>query len=104
MDVLLRIKQRVLRNAFRFTEKALDEMASDGLDRQDVAEAILSAPRIDKMLRSRSPWRSVGEKLYVIKGFNAEGTFIYTKGRIEKESGGENVYVLISAKVATLAE
>jgi len=39
--------------------------------------------------------------LYVIKSNDFRGTFIYTKGRIDREAGREFFYVLISAKIAT---
>jgi len=82
MDVLRRIKRLVLEDHIRFSDKALFEMHIDDLDEQDVAESILSARTIAKTFRSTSPNRShAGEKLYVIKSSNYQGTPIYTKGR-----------------------
>ncbi len=102
MDVLLRIKRLVARGAFRLTDKARDEMDAEGLSAQDAAEAILSAARITKVLRSRSPQRHhKGEKLYVIEGYNHRGTLLYTKGKIARESGREIYYLLISSKTST---
>ncbi len=83
MDVLLRIKRLVLRGWIRFTEKARDEMETDGLSAADVIESIANAQAIAKTLRSRSrAKRYVGEKLYVIKSFSYDGTLVYTKGAI----------------------
>ena len=100
MDVLVRIKQLVVRGAVRFTDKAREEMADDGLSRPEVIESILSARRIDKTIRSTSPWRKrAAEKLYVIKSFSYTGTKVYTKGKIDHEGDFEYFYVLISAKI-----
>ena len=102
MDVLMKIKRLVLRGYVRFTQKALDEMDSDGLQPGDVSEAILNAQTVHKVVRSRSTGRRFsGEKLYVIKSFDFRGTLIYTKGTIAEEDGQEFFYVLISAKIAT---
>ncbi len=99
MDVLLRIQRLVASGAVRFTEKARDEMDAEGLAVHDVVEAILNAPRINKVLRSRSRARkNAGEKLYVIEGLNNRGTLLYTKGKITREAGREFYYLLISSK------
>jgi hypothetical protein len=80
-------------------------MELDELDHEDVVESILNAQAISKVLRSRSPLRRhVAEKLYVIKSFSFDGTLIYTKGKIGRESGRQVFYVLVSAKVATFDE
>lgn len=105
MDVLVRIKRLVFRGLVRYTGKAIDEMAADGLVPGDVEESILNAQVIDKTLRS--PQRSRGPsggKLYVIKSFSFTGTLIYTKGKIDREEGREYFYILISAKVATVGD
>ncbi|MEK6642553.1 MAG: hypothetical protein AABZ08_01480 [Planctomycetota bacterium] len=100
MDVLLRIKRLVLEGRMRITEKSRDEMELDDIEPAEVAEAILSARRIDKTLRSRNPRRShASEKLYVIKGFSYKGTSIYTKGRFGRDHGEQVYYILISAKI-----
>jgi hypothetical protein len=102
VDVLLRIKRLVARGRVRFTRKALIEMAADGLERGDVAEAILNARRVRKVIRSTSTARRIGrEKLYVIESFSFTGTLIYTKGTIAARPEGEVFYVLISAKLST---
>ncbi len=99
MDTLALIKRLVLRGRIRFTEKARHEMAVDALTTDDVVEAIVSADRIDKVIRSSSPKRRArNEKLYIIKGRTFDGTAIYTKGTISRESGEEVFYILISAK------
>ena len=51
MDVLLRIKRLVLRGWIRFTEKARDEMETEGLSAADVIESIANAQAIAKTLR-----------------------------------------------------
>jgi len=53
MDALIRIKRLAVRGAVRFTEKAREELETDGLEPEDVVAAIVSAPRINKTLRSR---------------------------------------------------
>ena len=105
MDILFRIKRLVLRGWIRFTEKARDEMEADGLSPGDVIESIVNAQAITKTLRSRSRTRRYpGERLYVFKGFNYDGTLIYTKGAIIREGEREVFYVFVSAKIATLGE
>ena len=105
MDILVRIKRLVFRGQVRYTGKAIDEMAADGLMPSDVEESILNAQGIDKTLRSRRwPQRSSQERLYVIKSFSYNGTLIYTKGKIDREEDQEFFYVLISAKIATVGD
>ncbi|MBI5763168.1 MAG: hypothetical protein HZA51_06555 [Planctomycetes bacterium] len=100
MDVLNRIKRLAMDGAIRYTEKALGEMALDGLRPRDVAESILNAHAISKTIRSTSPNRRTHkELLYVIKSQNFSGASIYTKGKIDTEAGREYFYVLISAKI-----
>jgi hypothetical protein len=105
MDVLVRIKRLVFQGRVRYTDKAIDEMAADGLEPSDVEESILNAQMIEKTLRSRSRlrWRSA-ERLYVIKSFSYTGTLIYTKGKIDRRESEEFFYVFVSAKIATVAE
>ncbi len=80
-------------------------MEADDLTRGDVAESIVNASIIDKVLRSRSPGRGrTPERLYIIKGFTYGGTLIYTKGKIARQGGREIFYVLVSAKIATYAQ
>jgi hypothetical protein len=105
MDVLLRIKRLAVRGQVRFTEKAREEMEVDDIGVTDVIESIVNAQAITKTLRSRSSSkRRSGEKLYVIKGFNFEGTLIYTKGAIVREAKREIFYIFVSAKIATFDE
>jgi hypothetical protein len=102
MDVLQRIKQLVFERRIEFTEKALDEIEADGLRRSDVIQSLLNAQMIAKVLRSTSRFRRLkGEKLYVIKSFDFQGTLIYTKGAIVHEPEGEVFYVLVSSKIST---
>jgi hypothetical protein len=99
MDILLRIKRLVVRGDVRFTEKARLELEADLLEPEDALEAILSAPAITKVLRSRSPRRPVRrETLYVIVGVSFGGVPVYTKGVIRHEAGHDVLYILISSK------
>lgn len=90
------ISRRVL-----FTEKAELEMARDTLTPELVYEAILNAPAIYKVLRSRNPKTKKIERLYIIKGLTFDGLEIYTKGKILKKEGIDVFYVLISSKRST---
>lgn len=99
MDVLIRIKRLVVRGTVRFTEKARVELETAGLEPEDALEAILSAPAIQKILRSRSLHRGVrGEKMYVIVGVTFTGVPVYTKGVIRREEGQDVLYILVSSK------
>jgi len=103
MDVLQRIKRLAVRGRIRYTWKARDEMAGDGLTDAQVVESLVNAQSIAKTMRSRSPYRGrAREKLYVIKSFSFDGTLIYTKGKIASHSGLEIFYVLIAAKIPTV--
>ncbi|MBI5765391.1 MAG: hypothetical protein HZA51_17925 [Planctomycetes bacterium] len=95
MDILTQIKRLIVRRQYRFSEKATDELALDGLDEADILESILMADRIRKTIISTI--RS-GEKLYVIESANYSGTLIYSKGKIAHEGGTEFYYFLISSK------
>ena len=101
MDVLVRIKRLVISRRVLFTEKAELEMAIDSLVPELVYEAILNAPAIFKVLRSRNPRTKKTERLYVIKGLTFDGLEIYTKGKILKKEGIDVFYVLISSKRST---
>jgi len=76
-------------------------MAIDALTPELVFEAILNAPAIFKVLRSRNPKTRKSEKLYVIKGLTFDGLEIYTKGKILKKEGVDIFYVLVSSKRST---
>jgi len=66
-DILIRIKRAVLAGNYAFSEKARIEMEADSLTELDVAESILNAVAISKVLRSTSIRRKrSGERLYVI--------------------------------------
>jgi hypothetical protein len=102
VDVLLTIKRLVLRGDVRFTEKARCELEQDDLEPEDALEAIVSAPVVHKILRSRSPFRGAErEQLYVIVGVSFTGIAIYTKGTIRREGGREVLYILVSSKRST---
>ena len=76
-------------------------MARDALTPELVYEAILNAPAIFKVLRSRNPKEQRSERLYVIKGLTFDGVDVYAKGKILKKEGVEVFYVLISSKRST---
>jgi hypothetical protein len=100
-DVLIRIKRAVLAGYYAFSEKARIEMEADGLTELDVAESILSAVAVSKVLRSTSVQRkSSGERLYVIQSTNLSGLLIYTKGKLVVEAESETYYFLVSSKKA----
>lgn len=101
MDILVRIKRLVVSRRVLFTEKAEIEMVRDALTPELVYEAILNAPVVFKVLRSRNPKSGKGEKLYVIKGLTFDGVDVYTKGKILKKEAVEVFYVLISSKKST---
>jgi hypothetical protein len=105
VDALVRIKRLLARRRYRFSEKALDELEADGLEKADAVEAVLNAQIIKKVIRSRSPRRGrASEKLYVIESFSYTGTLIYTKGKIGREADEEVFYFYISAKRARFSE
>ena len=80
-------------------------MERDHLTAEDVLEAVVNAQAISKTLRSRSPSRRhPGEKLYVIKSFNYDGTLIYTKGAIVREDDQETFYIFVSSKRAAFGD
>ena len=100
-NILKRIKRCIIQGQVRFTFKAELEMLADELSRVDVLEAILSAPGISKVLKSaRGSASGAGERLYVILGFTYDGVLVYTKGKLQRESGQEVFYILISSKRA----
>ena len=100
-DILVRIKRAVLAGSYAFSEKARIEMEADGLTELDVAESILSAVAVSKILRSTSFQRTQArERLYVIQSTNLSGLLIYTKGKLVVEAESETYYFLISSKKA----
>ena len=101
MDYLTQIKRLVIAYRVLFTEKAESEMTADGLTPELVYEAILNAPAIFKIVRSRNPLTKKNERLYVIKGMTFEGMDIYTKGKIITKERVDIFYVLISSKRST---
>jgi hypothetical protein len=100
-SILKRIKRCIIQGQVRFTFKAELEMLADQLSRVDVLEAILSAPGISRILKSRRKTAGTAEeRLYVILGFTYDGILVYTKGKLQRESGQEVFYILISSKRA----
>ncbi|MGH9833634.1 MAG: hypothetical protein ACREBD_19745 [Blastocatellia bacterium] len=98
-DVLVRIKRAVLDRRFVFSNKARDEMKSNGITERDVLESVLNAVAIYKKIRSTNPSRPrAREYLYVIQSTNLDGIYIYTKGKFVKEHGKEVYYFFISSK------
>jgi len=76
-------------------------MYADDLTEDDVIEAIVRAPRIDKTIRSTSLIGDHrGDMLYVIKGRTFSNTLVYTKGKIVRDAGMETFYILVSSKRA----
>jgi hypothetical protein len=101
MDILARIKRCALLGNIRFTVKAAEERTADCLTELEVYESLVNASRIDKKLRSTSPFRDSGrEYLYVIKAPTAAGILIYTKGKIVIDGEVETYYLLVSAKIS----
>lgn len=101
MDTLVHIKRLVIARKVIFTEKAETEMTVDLLTPELVYEAIINAPSIFKVLKSRNPHTGKSERLYVIKGLTFDGFDVYTKGKILTKEGVEVFYVLISSKRST---
>ena len=102
MDVLVRIKRLALFGRVEFTEKALDELETDGLRASEVIESLVTAQSIFKVIRSRSRFRRLkNEKLYVIKSISFSGTPIYTKGTFVREASGYVFYILVFSKIVT---
>lgn len=100
-NILIRIKRAVLAGHYAFSEKARIEMEADNLTELDVAESILSAVAISKIIRSRSVHRKrPGERLYVIQSTNLNGLLVYTKGKLITEIDTETYYFLVSSKKA----
>ena len=101
VEILKRIKRCIIKGQVRFTFKAELEMLADQLSRTEVLESILNAQAIAKVLRSRRAGRGrIGERLYVIHGFTFDNILVYTKGKLQRESGQEVYYILISSKKA----
>jgi hypothetical protein len=100
-EILIRIKRAILAGRYAFSEKARAEMEIDGITELDVAESLLNAVAIYKIIRSKSPYRrGKRENLYVIQSTNLEGLPIYSKGKLVKEQGQDFYYFLISSKKA----
>ena len=96
---LIRIKRLLIAGHFAFSLKAETELLSDGLTANDVVEAILNAPSIGKVLRSRSPRRAhARERLYVIVGTTWDGILVYSKGTVRNVDGQDTYYFFVSSK------
>ena len=101
MDILIYIKRLAIEGRLDFTLKATLEMDADNLTKRDVVEALVTASRISKVLKSRSRFRENRvEKLYIIKGKTFSGVPVYTKGTCRRVQESEVFYVLISSKRA----
>lgn len=101
MTILSRIKRLVLDGQFELSEKARVEMFADRLTDRDLVEAIATATKIHKTLRTTSPGRGKRrETLYVIISDNLQGLCLYTKGKFVDADGIETYYFFISAKCA----
>ncbi len=99
LDILVKIKKLAISRRVVFTAKARSERISDGLTVEDVIEAIVNAPSINKILRSTSTSKKTRkEKLYIIISSSYDGKIIYTKGTIRKVDGIDEFYILISSK------
>ena len=82
MDILAHIKQLILLGQYKFTLKARDEMDLEDITDLEVAEAIINAHRIDKVIRSRNTRRGFpGERLYVIKGLTMANRLLWSAPR-----------------------
>lgn len=98
-QVLKRMWRCVITGHVRFTFKAELEMLGDDLSRTDVLESVMNARAISKVVRSRRAARKGGgEHLYVIQGLTYDNILVYTKGKLQRESGEEVYYILISSK------
>lgn len=96
---LVRIKRLLLSGRYLFSFKAESEMIGDDLTADEVIEAVVNAPAITKVLRSRSPRRVARrERLYVIVGSTYDGLLIYTKGTIRRIAGEDTYYFFVSSK------
>jgi hypothetical protein len=96
---LVGIKRLLLAGQYQFSFKAESELLADGLSEEDDVEAIMNAPAITKVLRSRSRTRtSPREWLYVIVGATYDGVLVYSKGAIRRIAGEETFYFLVSSK------
>jgi hypothetical protein len=100
-DDLIKIKRLVISGQYIFTEKALNEMYSDGISKEDVIESILNAQFLRKK-NSKSEFKEgKKEKIYIIESYSLTGTFIYTKGVIKGLDNEQKYYLLISSKRST---
>lgn len=89
----------LLAGRYAFSFKAETELFADNLVAADVIEAVLNAPAITKVLRSRSVRRAAGrEKIYVVVGSTYDGVLLYTKGSIRRVAGEETYYFFVSSK------
>jgi hypothetical protein len=101
MDLLARIKRCALLRQVRFTEKAEIERLLDDLTELEVYESLVNATRIEKTLRSVSPYRrSRREYPHIIVSPTARGQIVYSKGKLVNDKGIETYYLLVSAKQA----
>lgn len=98
MDILVRIKQLVLRGRVEWTSSAVVQMMQDNLLQEEVLESIMNAQFVRvKRTRSKSRTRRT-EKVYIIESFSYSNILIYTKGTFRRRGHEEVFYILISAK------
>lgn len=84
-----------------FTEKAREEMKTDGLIDVDVYESIMNAKTVQTK-RSRSAHRQRRrEKICIVTASTYSGIRIYTKGVLRERTDRLEFYVLISSKRST---
>ena len=81
-ETLIHIKRLLLSGHYAFSFKAETELLGDDLTAEDAIEAVMNAPAITKVLKSRSPRRTTArEKLYVIVGSTYDGLLIYISSK-----------------------
>jgi hypothetical protein len=100
-NVLVQIKQLVIRGRVTFTDKADEELLTDDLTEDDVCESLVNAKSL-RSKRSRSPFRRhARERVYIIVAPSYSGIEIYTKGVFRKQKDSLVFYILISSKRST---
>lgn len=104
MDLLAHIKRLMIRGSYVLTQKAAMECERDGLEEEDVIEAVVNAVTLRSKRSKSSNKRVPGEKVHIIEGFTFDGVLVYTKGVIRKHDNREVFYLLVSAKRSTLGE
>lgn len=102
-NVLVQIKQLVIRGRVNFTNKADEELFIDDLTEDEVCESLVNAKKV-RSKRSRSPFRRhAHERVYIIVAPSYSGIEIYTKGVFRKKKDGLVFYILLSSKRSTMS-